>query len=87
MEFAGLAAGGKIIPAVVPNDKRPTEPRTAGEGRCRPSGSSDFDVGSSVEAAIGKESDAKLDLDRKQNVAPPESQQANTSRAKRSVRY
>jgi hypothetical protein len=75
MEFAGLAAGRENLPAVVPNDKRPTEPRTQEKDAVPSYNASASTYGSSVEAAIGKESDAKLDLDRKQNVAPPESQQ------------
>jgi hypothetical protein len=75
MEFAGLVAGRENRPAVVPNDKRPTEPRTQEKDAVPSYNASASTYGSSVEAAIGKESDAKLDLDRKQNVAPSESQQ------------
>jgi hypothetical protein len=68
---AGLTTEQENPPAVVPSDKpqadeSPTNEKNATDSRSDPG----LARSSSIEAAIGRESDAKLDLESKQNTTP-----------------
>jgi soluble lytic murein transglycosylase-like protein len=74
VEFAGLDAAQESSPSA-PSDKKADEEWRAKESDARSRSSAGLTSASPFEEAIGKESDAKLDLDSKQNAARPESQQ------------
>jgi hypothetical protein len=78
LPFAGLSAEQESAAVVAPSDKWPADgPQTQDKASARPSqGDPASKPGSSTEAAIGKESDAKIDLDSKQAAAQPDSQRA-----------